>query len=171
VEGAVGVEGDSVGVADVLLQADECTVSSEDLPAVVLAIHHVDEIVCGNQQCVRHVELAGVGAGPVGHRPEIETLWNEHRIAATEGEEVLAPGREAVDPVRPYPSATKMSPLGTSTAWVGILKGWPSGPLWPLAPSACKRRAKFLCSVSRLLERILTSLDQIDRWSITKETH
>jgi hypothetical protein len=45
------------------------------------------------------------------------------------------------------------------------------GPLWPLAPSACKRRANFLCSVSRLLERILTSLDQIDRWSITKETH
>src|SRR5688572_3695922 len=36
VEGAIGVESDAVGVADVLLQADELAVGGEDLPAVVL---------------------------------------------------------------------------------------------------------------------------------------
>src|SRR5512134_1615115 len=81
VEGAVDVEGDSVGVADVLLQADERAVGGEDLPAVVLAVHHVDAIVFGDQQLVRHVELARVGAGCAGHRPEIEPLWNEDRVA------------------------------------------------------------------------------------------
>src|SRR5262249_6323106 len=103
VEGAIGVEGNPVGVADVLLQADERTVGGEDLPAVVLTVHHVDEIVCGDQQLVRHVELARVGARPAGHRPEIETLRNENRIAATEGEEMLALRREAVDQVLAVP--------------------------------------------------------------------
>src|SRR5262245_4150121 len=82
VEGTVSVEGDPVGVADALLQADEHAVSGEDLPAVVLAVHHIDEIVCGDQQLVRHVELARVGARPAGHGAEIEPLWNENRIAA-----------------------------------------------------------------------------------------
>src|SRR5262245_19285120 len=34
VEGAIGVEGDPIGMADVLLQADEHTVGGEDLPAM-----------------------------------------------------------------------------------------------------------------------------------------
>jgi hypothetical protein len=41
--------------------------------------------------------------GLPGHGPEIETLWNEDRVATAEGEEVLAPGREAVDPVLAIP--------------------------------------------------------------------
>src|SRR5262245_24018117 len=103
VEGAVSVEGDPVGVADVLLQADKRTVSGEDLPAMVFAVHHIDEIICGDQQLVWHVELTGVGAGSAGHGPEVETLWNEDGVTTAEGEEVLAPGREAVDPVLAVP--------------------------------------------------------------------
>src|SRR5712691_13209770 len=59
VEGAIGVEGDPVGVADVLLQADERALGGEDLPAMVFTIHHVDEVVVGDQEFMRHVELAG----------------------------------------------------------------------------------------------------------------
>src|SRR5262249_8490210 len=99
VERAVSVEGDPVGVADMLLEADERTVRGEDLPAMVLAIHHVDEIVFGNQQFVRHVERARVSTRPASDGPEVETLGNEDRVTAAEGEEVLAPGREAMDPV------------------------------------------------------------------------
>src|SRR5262249_41490367 len=93
VEGTIGVKGDPVGMADVLLQADERAVGGEDLPAVVLTVHHVDEIVGGDQQFVRYIELAWVGAGPTGHGPKVEPLRNEDGVAATEGEPVLARGR------------------------------------------------------------------------------
>src|SRR5712691_8057714 len=59
VEGAIGVEGDPIGVVDVLLQADERALGGEDLPAMVFTIHHVDEVVVGDQEFMRHVELAG----------------------------------------------------------------------------------------------------------------
>src|SRR2546428_4750635 len=45
VEGAIGVEGDPVGVADVLLQADERTLCGEDLPPILLAVHHVHPLL------------------------------------------------------------------------------------------------------------------------------
>ena len=70
---------------------------------MVLAVHHIDEIVRGDQQLVRHVELARVGARSASHSPEIEPFWNEHRIATTESEEVLALCREAVNPVLTIP--------------------------------------------------------------------
>src|SRR5262245_21387522 len=99
VKHAVGVEGDPVGVGDMLLQTDKRAVGREDLPAVVLAVHHVDEVVLGDQQLVRHVELARVRAGSAGHGPEVEPLGNKDRVAAAESEEILTTGREAVDPV------------------------------------------------------------------------
>src|SRR5262249_27838273 len=99
VEGAIGVEGDPIGVVDVLLQADEHARGGEDLPAMVFAIHHVDEVVCGDQEFMRHVELAGIGAGPASHGSEMEPLRDEDGVATAEGEEMLARSREAVDPV------------------------------------------------------------------------
>src|SRR5262249_1020445 len=66
VERAVGIQGDPVGVGDMLLQTDKRAVGGEDLLAVGLAIHDVDKVVLGDQQLVRHVELARVGAGSAG---------------------------------------------------------------------------------------------------------
>src|SRR5262245_18998240 len=43
-----------------LLQAAECTVRGEGLPVAALAVHHVDEVVCGDQQFVRHVGICGL---------------------------------------------------------------------------------------------------------------
>src|SRR5439155_7847931 len=134
VERAVGVERDPVGVADVLLQAHERAVGGEDLPAVVLAVHHVDEVVVGDQEFMRHVELARVGAGSAGHGPEVEPIGNEDGIAAAEGEEMLAPGREAVDPVLAVPigdedvAVGRLDRVGRHVEGLAVGTGMPLGP-------------------------------------------
>ena len=131
-ERAVGVEGDPVGVADMLLQADERVLGGEDLPGVVLAVHHVDEVVVGDQQLVRHVELARVGTRSAGHGAEVEPLGNKHGVTAAEGEEMLASSREAADPVLAVPIGDEDVAVGRLNRVGRHVEGLAVGPGMPL---------------------------------------
>ena len=134
VERAIGIERDPVGVAHVFLQAHERAVRGEDLPAVVLAVHHVHKVVVGDQEFMRDVELAQVGAGSARHGPAVEPLGNEDRVTAAEGEEVLAPSREAVDAVLPVAVGDEDVAVGRLDRVGRHVEGLAVGPRMPLGP-------------------------------------
>src|SRR5207248_2834249 len=93
VQQTVGVDQGLVGVIDAGAHADELAQHGENLPAVVLAIHDDDAGVPVDHDVVRQIELAGPG-----RRHAILAL-EKRRVAATEREDVLATGGEAVDPI------------------------------------------------------------------------
>src|SRR5262245_24327112 len=142
VERAVGVEGDPVGVGDMLLQTDKRAVGREDLPAVVLAVHHIDQVVLGDQQLVRHVELARVGAGSAGHGPEVEPPGNKDGVAAAEGEEILTAGREAVDAVLTVPVGDEDVPVGRLNGVGRHIEGLAVGARRALGPERQEQLAR-----------------------------
>jgi hypothetical protein len=91
---------------------------------VVLAVHHVDEIIVGHQQLVWHVKLARVGAGSVPVTdPRLNRCGMKTESPPPKVRRCAPLAKKQWSRFWPYASETKMSPLGASTAWVGMLNG------------------------------------------------